>query len=61
MKTIYFNLKTSEGTETVDHFTKEEGQTNGQFKKYIREMLTEYHKGGQMVYTSQRKTKEYGN
>lgn len=59
MKTIYLNIKTSQGTETVDEFTKEEGQTLSDFRKYVNKMVKEYQIAGMNVYKSQRKCKDW--
>ena len=61
MKTIYFNLRTPEGIETVDHFNREEEQMEvREFKKYVNKMLAETRSAGMNVYISSRPTKEYG-
>ena len=57
MKTIYLNFKTSEGVETVDEFTLEQGQTVKEFKSYVNQMVREYHLSGCNVYKSSRPTK----
>ena len=59
MKTIYLNLRTNQGVETVDEFTREEGQSPKEFKKYVNEMVREYHLAGMDVYKSQRATKDW--
>jgi len=59
MKTIYLNMRTSSGVETVDEFSPEQGQNPKDFKKYVREMVAEYHLSGQPVYTSSRCTKDW--
>lgn len=61
MKTIYLNLKTNQGVETVDEFTQEENQTYREFIKYVRQMVKEYHLAFMYVYTSQRCTKDWKN
>jgi hypothetical protein len=59
--TIYLNMKTSYGVETVDEFTRGEDspQTPIEFRKYVRSMAAEYRLSGQNVYTSSRCTKEW--
>ena len=61
MKTIYFNMRTNYGIETVDEFTQGENapQNWREFRKYINEMLRNYIQSGMYVYTSQRSTKEW--
>tara|TARA_R110002126_G_scaffold252526_1_gene395605 strand:- start:191 stop:367 length:177 start_codon:yes stop_codon:yes gene_type:complete len=56
-QTVYLNMKSNWGTETVDQFTKEEGQTFREFTKYVNEMVNEYHIAGMSVYKSQRACK----
>lgn len=60
MKTIYFNMRTCYGVETVDQFTQGEDAPSNwrEFRKYINEMLRNYRQSGMYVYTSQRSTKE---
>lgn len=61
MKTIYLNIKTSQGVETVDQFTKGEDAplTSKEFRAYVSKMVQEYHMSGQNVYRSNRCTKEW--
>ena len=61
MNTIYLNIRTSEGVETVDQFTKGEDapQNAKEFRKYVNDMVKEYHISGQNVYKSSRSTKEW--
>jgi len=39
MKTIYLNMRTSSGVETVDEFSPEQGQNPKDFKKYVCKMV----------------------
>jgi hypothetical protein len=59
--TIYFNIKTSQGVETIDEFTRGEHtpQNLKEFKAYLNTMLNEYHMTGQIVYKSNRSTKDW--
>lgn len=59
--TTYLNLKTSEGVETVDQFTKGEDAPKNyrEFRRYVNEMLKEYHIAGMNVYKSQRCTNDW--
>lgn len=59
METIYLNMRTSQGVETVDEFTQEIGQNWKDFRKYVREMVQEYQLTGMNVYRSSRSTKEW--
>jgi hypothetical protein len=59
--TIYLNLKTNLGTETVDEFSREIGQSPKDFRKYVNDMVKEYRLAGMSVYKSSRSTKEWRN
>jgi hypothetical protein len=61
MKAIYLNMKTSQGIETVDEFSKEENQTPKEFRAYVSKMVQEYHLSGMPVYRSTRPTKEWAS
>ena len=63
MKTIYLNLKSQYGVETVDQFTQGEDapQEPKEFRKYVNEMVRNYREGGMHVYKSQRATKDWKN
>ena len=61
MKTIYLNLRTNQGVETVDEFTKEPNQKWRDFRKYVSSMISEYHLAGMAVYSSSRCTKDWKN
>lgn len=52
-------MKTTQGVETVDEFTREEGQSPIEFRKYVNSMVKEYHLSGMAVYKSSRCTKEW--
>ena len=55
----YFNIKTNQGVETVDHIERKDFAT---YKEYITELVRlkkEYHLCNMNVYISQRSTKEY--
>ena len=55
----YFNIRTSEGVETVDHIDRNDFKTHSEYKKEIRRLSREYHICGMNVYTSQRSTRDY--
>jgi hypothetical protein len=59
MNTVYLNMKTQQGIETVDEFSREEGQNPKDFRKYVSEMVSEYHLAGMNVYKSSRPNKEW--
>jgi hypothetical protein len=61
MKTIYLNMKTKEGVETVDEFSPEIGQTPKEFRLYVSKMVNEYQLAGMNVYRSGRCTKDWRN
>ena len=61
MQTIYLNMKTSNGVETVDEFTQEENQTGREFRIYVCQMKKEYHLAGMSVYQSSRCTNDWKN
>lgn len=56
---IYLNMRTSQGVETVDEFTRESEQSPKEFKQYIAKMITEYRLAGMNVYHSNRCAKEW--
>jgi hypothetical protein len=59
MKPIFLNMKSTHGVETVDEFSPEVGQTPREFRKYVNQMVSEYHLAGMPVYKSSRSTKEW--
>ena len=63
MKTIYLNLKSQYGVETVDQFTQGEDapQEPKEFRKYVNEMVKNYRENNMQVYKSQRATKDWKN
>jgi len=61
MGTIFLNIKTNLGTETVDEFTREENQTLKEFKKYVNQIVNEYQIAGLNVYKSIRSTNDWKN
>lgn len=61
MQTIYLNMRTSQGVETVDEFTKEENQSSKEFRLYTNEMRKEYQIAGMNVYKSSRCTNDWKN
>jgi len=61
MKTVYLNMKSSYGTETVDQICREDFATAKEYRTELRSMLSNYHLAGMNVYTSRRCTKEWKN
>lgn len=59
--TVYLNMRTSQGVETVDEFSPEIGQTGKDFRKYVSDMVQEYRIAGMGVYTSKRSTNDWKN
>ena len=60
-QTVYLNMRTSSGIETVDEFTPEEGQEPRAFCAYVRDMVKEYRIAGMNVYTSSRCARDWSN
>lgn len=58
---IYLNMRTSQGVETVDEFTREVNQSPKDFRVYVNKMIAEYRLAGMNVYRSNRCTKEWAN
>jgi len=59
MKPIFLNMRTAQGVETVDEFTREENQTPREFNKYVNQMVKEYSIAGMNVYKSSRCTNDW--
>ena len=61
MQTIYLNMRTVYGVETVDQFTQGEDAPKEpkEFRKYVNEMARNYREAGMQVYQSQRATKDW--
>ena len=57
--TVYLNWKGPTGLETVDEFSPEPGQPMSAFRKYVREMVSEYHICGMAVYRSRRPCRDW--
>ena len=63
MKTIYLNMRTVYGVETVDQFTQGDDTPKEakEFRKYVNEMVKNYRENNMQVYKSQRATKDWKN
>ena len=59
MKTVYFNLRSSFGVETVDELCSSDFDTYKEFKAEVIRLVSEYRMCGMGVYTSSRSTKEW--
>ena len=59
MGTIYINMKSSYGVETIDEVSTEQFPDRKEFRKEVRSMVANYHQCGMPVYTSRRCTKEW--
>lgn len=59
--TRFFNLKTNQGTETVDELSLKDFATRKEYFAELKRLRNEYHLAGMAVYTSQRCTKEWSN
>lgn len=55
----YLNWDGPSGKETVDEFAQEPRQTRREYKKYVGEMVREYHTAGMNVYQSSRPCKSW--
>jgi hypothetical protein len=54
MSTTFLNTKTRGITKTVAEFTKQEGQSNKEFRDFISEQVVEHRKEGMDVFKSPR-------
>lgn len=54
--TVYLNMRGPAGRETIDEFTRgQDAPDNARlFRRYVRDMVAEYHTAGMPVYTSSR-------
>jgi hypothetical protein len=55
----YFNLKTNQGTETVDEINRKDFKTYKEYKIELRRLIGQYFMAGMNVYTSQRACKDW--
>ena len=55
----YFNIKTTQGVETVDHIDRKEFATYKEYITELKRLKKEYFLCGMNVYISQRSTKDY--
>lgn len=62
MQTIYFNIKTSEGVETIDELSQKDFKSYKEFRKEKNRLLKEYRTASSFyagLYTSQRSTNHW--
>ena len=59
--TVYLNWNGENGLETIDEFTRGVDAPAGyrEFRKYVREMVSEYHMAGMGCYQSSRACKAW--
>ena len=55
----YFNIKTSQGIETIDELDRKDFNSFKEYVKEIQRLRGEYNLAGMAVYTSQRKCKDW--
>ena len=56
---IYLNTITQQGKETIDQIDRKDFATFKDFKKELNNRIINYAMAGMLVYTSQRKCKDY--
>ena len=54
MSTTYLNTKSRGITKTIAEFSKQDGQSNSEFREFIKEQVVEYRKEGMDVFKSPR-------
>ena len=54
MSVIYLNTKTRGITKTVAEFSKQQGQSNREFREFIREQVIDHREEGMDVFKSPR-------
>jgi hypothetical protein len=54
MSTTYLNTKSRGITKTIAEFSKQDGQSNSEFREFIKEQVVEYRKDGMDVFKSPR-------
>ena len=57
----YFNIKTSQGVETVDELNPSDFNSYKEFRTELRRLVNEYKMCGMSVYISQRSTNDWKN
>lgn len=59
MRTVYINMKSKYGIETVDEVNTSEFPNPKEFRKEVNSMLVNYRQCGMPVYVSSRCTKDW--
>ena len=59
MKTIYLNMKSAYGTETVDQISRTDFEDRKSYLIELKSMISNYHMAGMNVYASGRCTKNW--
>jgi hypothetical protein len=54
MSVIYLNTKTKGITKTVAEFSKQQGQSNREFRNFIKEQIVDHREEGMDVFKSPR-------
>lgn len=55
----YFNIKTSQGAETIDELNSKDYKTHKEFRSELKRLVNEYRIAGINTYISQRACKEW--
>jgi len=56
---IYLNMRTQQGTETIDQIDRKDFATFKEYKRELKSMVDNYHLCNMPVYKSQRACKDY--
>jgi hypothetical protein len=56
---IYLNMKTQQGTETIDQIDRKDFETFKEYKTELKSMIENYHMCNMQVYKSQRACKDW--
>lgn len=59
MKTMYLNMRSTYGVETVDELSRADFETGKEFRKELQRLAYEYRLAGMPVYISSRCTNEW--
>lgn len=56
---IYLNMRTQQGTETIDQIDRQDFATFKEYKRELKSMIDNYRMCNMAVYKSQRACKDY--
>ena len=56
---IYLNMRTQQGTETIDQINRKDFATFREYKRELKSMIDNYHLINMPVYKSQRACKDW--